>query len=396
MLARIDATNEVPEAFLAPAPPLLAAALERWFWASFNAAAACAGYGTADRLALAMIAYGEYVDRFLELTLPSLLAPGNLAALDRPLIIIHTDERGKRLLCQVMGLLIRHAQVEIYLIPEDIIALADNSTARYWLLGAAQQLHIQMTKCKGYDYHMLYPDVVYARDFFANLICLKEMGHSAILHGGISAKLDTVAAALRARNFDLSAAALHALALDHLHPRMAQFIVNGREGYPPVPLFLLAERGCLHYCCPHLNILYLAHRHLLTVPLVLFNTVDAALAQILPSDIPIYAPTRDDAIGWIELSDDDKIIAPFLACNLGECAIRFWVMCWCNKGYERYLGLDCELALPEDYLPPWPLMSPDEVSRFKEDVRKAVTETGGVSEIMLPMVVDAFERGKAA
>lgn len=395
MLDRTKQEAPSPDAFLAPAPPHYAAALERWFWVSFNAAAAKAGYGSANRLCLAMLAYGAYVDRFLDLTLPSLLAPGNLAALDSPIILVHTDDRGVELLRRAAEIVGNRARFEIHVVPQDLLDQAgEEPSNKYWLLGCAQQLQMQMAKCMGYDYHMLYPDVVYARDFFENLIRLAEHGKQAIVLGGLTTRIEKVAPIVRERGHNIAAAELNAIGLDHLHQQMTQFVVNGRAEYPSTPLFLLAGAGALHYVCPHYNIIFLAHALLHKVPLVLFNTVDAALPQVISDEAEVYAPQRADGIAWIEVSDQSRVVTPELACDLGEMAVRFWVMVWCNENYLRYLDLDCEMALPDGYVSPYPAMTETAIASYKETLRRAVRDSAGVAQIIFPMVADAFQRGR--
>jgi len=327
--------------------------------------------------------------------LPALLAPGNLDALDRPLLMMHTDERGKRLLTRVLGLLTRHAQVEIGLVPQDVLDQAhDDPANKYWLLGTSQQLAMQVAKCMGYDYHMLYPDVVYARGFFAGLARMIAAGHKVVLHGSLCTKLDQVVPLLRKQNFDVPAADLTALALDHLHEQNEQFVINGTTAYPSVPLFLAVGPGAMHYMCPHYNIVYMAHEVLAQVPLMLFNTVDACLANLIPDDVTIAAPTRHDGMTWIELSDDRRVVTPADPCGLDDLAVRFWVMCWCEPKYQRMLSLDCEMPLPADHVSPFPAMSEDTIAAYKKKVRGAIAASEKITGLILPEVAGAFERGR--
>jgi hypothetical protein len=75
--------------------------------------------------------------------------------------------------------------------------------------------------------------------------------------------------------------------------------------------------------------------------------------------------------------------------------VRFWVMCWCERRYEKYFALDCEMALPQGYAGRWPKMTDAEITSFKAKAREAVTQSAGISSTILPMVRDAFQRGKS-
>lgn len=394
MLDRTKGKSLPGEAFISPAAPAYAQALTAWFDQSFRAAQKRAGYGPVNRLALPMLAYGDYVERFLDLTLPSLLAPGNLDELYRPVILAHTDERGARLLTKAGAIIGERAEVEVHVVPTDLIEqVNDEESNKYWLLGCAQQLQMQIAKCLGLDYHMLYPDMIYAREFFSNLMKLVHTGHTAIVHGTMSGVLQDVAPRFRAGKCNFSPADLTALVLDHLHRLTRENVVNARSGYPAAPLFLYVGEGRLHYVCPHMNLIYLAHEHLFKVPLVGFNTVDAALAQVIPPEVEVYAPVAADGIAWAELSSIKRFVTPSHHCELGELALRFWVLTWCEEKFIRYINLDIEMPLPQGYRPPWAPMTEAEIADHKAAVRKAIADSRGVAKLIFRMVADAYQRG---
>jgi hypothetical protein len=286
-----------------------ATTMERWFYHEQHVAYANAVLPDGTwRLFLGMLVYGAYVDRFLRVCLPSLLAPGNVPALDEPTIVIHTDRASvDRIVAEVEKDLTRHAKVEVHIVPDAILDMVpENPANKYWLLGATHNLHMQQAKYRCHGYHMLMPDHVYADGYFANLVRLKDEGARAIVQGGLSAKLEAVAPVIEAQGGVIGPADLVGLAIENMHPQLDAFIINGRLDLPGSLLLIMIGDRAVHIVSPHMSIVYLAHDVLMRAPLRLFNTIDGQLPWFIPADVEPTVPSPSDGMVYVEVSDKDK------------------------------------------------------------------------------------------
>lgn len=302
------------------------------------------------RLCLAMLVYGNYVERFLRLCVPSLLAPGNISALFDPLIIIHTDAASFDAVDAGVEPLRKFARVEIYLVPQNIVMMAgEDKSNRYWLLSATDQLHMQQAKYRAHGFHMLMPDLVYAKGFFANLARLAVAGKSIIVQNVLSTRLEKVEKALAAVDHCIDPEELNALALDYLHPLFYPNVMNGKKDFPQGLLLLMVGKSAVHIISPHMSIFYFAHEHLMNADIRLFNTIDSQLPYLVPKDVEPYVPSANDGMALIEVSDRHRVLTSDKSCSLLEYCARFWMVGYCELGYARFSGLTSVLPLPKDY-----------------------------------------------
>jgi hypothetical protein len=345
-------------------------ALERWYRPELQRAydGAILPDGT-WRLCFGLIVYGGYVDRFVNVCLPSLLAPDNIDALNDPLIIVHTDERSVSRIAAALRQL-RSARVEIHVIPQAIIDMVpENAANKYWLLGTAHNLHMQQAKYCGHAYHMLMPDHVYANGYFKNLARLARDGKRAIVQGALSAVLENVAGRL---GRPITPERLTALALDHLHPQVMPFVMNRRDDFPPSLLLIMAGERAVHIISPHMSIVYLSHEVLMRAPSRIPSTIDGQLPFFIPDDVEPYVPMPNDGMVYIEVSDLDKAGCWDGGCTLSEFCARFWIATYCCRGFERFFGLTTELGLPAGYRHSMVALSDEKIAAIKRDVRQAV------------------------
>lgn len=335
------------------------------------------------RLCMGVIVYGSYVDRFLRLCVPSLLAKGNIRSLIDPLVIVHTDSASENRIKGGLYALRQHARVEVHVMPDHIVAMvADNPANKYWLLGAAGHLHMQQAKYRGHAYHMLMPDHVYGEGFFLNLQRLARKGRDCIVQGGLSAVMEDVEATLIERNCSIPPRELNCLALDHLHQQIQPFVVNRRDDLPGNIFLIYVGKREAHIVSPHMSIVYLSHEMLMRAPLRLFNTLDAQLPYYC-GDNP-YVPVPEDGMAYIELSASDKKFRPTGGYTLDQFVAHFWVMVYCNRDFLRYFALTTRLAFTEGYIPPWAPMGIAEIEARKTGLRSAISERYGFVRDLLP------------
>jgi hypothetical protein len=367
-------------------------AMQAWFYPNLHRARQTALTDMPDgpdgkwRLCLGVLVFGSYVERFLQLTVPSLLAPGNVRALPDPLVIVHTDAANVETLRVGLAALAEIARVEIHTVPQEILdKVGENPANKYWILGAAHNLHMQQAKYRGCAYHMLMPDHIYGAGFFANLSRLREEGKQAIVQGGLSARLEAVGPLLEAIGGAISPRKLTRLALDNLHSQMTPFIMNGRVDWPSSLLLVMIGKSAVHMVCPHMSIVYLSHEVLMRAPTRLFNTIDGQLPWFIPDDVDAYVPGPDDEMVYVEVSDDDK---PVYYANEGHtieqfCA-HFWGRLHCTRGFERFFNLTTVLPFPDGYRPPIAPMAEDAIGARKDAVRQALADNYDAVFALLP------------
>lgn len=338
------------------------------------------------RLAMGVLVFGRYVDRFIRLGVPSLLAPGNLPALEGTLVIIHTDEPGAEHMADAVAKLRAVASVEVHILPADLLAKAvEHPANKYWLLSAAHALHMHQAKYRGFAYHMLMPDHIYATGFFAGVKRLAEEGREAVIQCNISARLEDVEPHLLAANVALPPEEINALALSHVHPRMDAFILNGRdEHYWPANLYLMMVGQGVHLVSPHLSITLFSHDVLMRMPLRLFNTVDGQLPYLIPETVELYVPTPEDGMSLMEVSDAGSPFQPLGGWSLDEFCVLFWLTVFCDPAFLRFWNLTTELALPEGYVPPYPVMTEEQIAARKARAWDAVASSLDEIRPLLP------------
>ncbi|MBL8833543.1 MAG: hypothetical protein JNL71_14220 [Rhodospirillales bacterium] len=195
-------------------------------------------------LLLACVAWGEeFAGIFAKLTLPTLLAPGNLPSLveGRRASLLMIGDAAFRARLEAdpatarLDALVRRVHVEIP-------AAARANLPAIDVYGPVQILAFEAAKALGCDLALLHADLVYADGALAFLRRTGESGALAFCTQAFSAKLEPVAAALAGQQA-VAPRRLMSLAFDEMHPRSAAMVV--RADRPSIPshatLFLFAD-----------------------------------------------------------------------------------------------------------------------------------------------------------
>lgn len=261
---------------------------------------------------MGMSAWGGHIDTFLEWTLPSLMANGNLPALRdkyRVLINIHTDRDGRKYICDnlpfVNGVDFR------------IMTDANKGDDKYAQLGSHQNSDLCEAKRIGADYHLLMPDFVYSHDFFVGVLKCIKRGHKAIARLVLSTCARSAISELekyRAWNvISVPAADLATIGLRNIHPRIKHWFVEG-DKYPNIHVVAWKGEFALHMHSPHCSPVYIANEAILIPNCI--KPLDSILNQAIDSDI--YCTSINDGIVAIEISLDNEECPDQFAVGLNE------------------------------------------------------------------------------
>lgn len=263
----------------------------------------------------------HYVDRFAWYCLPSLLAPQNLAALrDNCRLVLFTDRASWAPLWNVLRGLEHGTGIEVILreIPQPVMDGIYNQQGspvdnKYWALGVAGQLCLQMAGRANMAFHMLAPDHVYAATYFENLFRIADGGYEAIAQPGISASLtqELHAELYTYKQEDGSLAIpdrdLGTMGWRHLHPQTQENMITDKtipDNLPLSHLWVWQGEDRLYLSSCHMNAAYLSPRLCAIAPTRIPATIDAELPAFFPEKF--YVPKADDGLTFIELSDASK------------------------------------------------------------------------------------------
>lgn len=286
----------------------------------------------------------KFIDRFLNLCLPSLLASGNLPHLKSGLLlVIHTDAGGLPRLKK--GLKHLKIDVRFEIIPENIMKmLPEIEFNKYWLLGACQNFYLQYARRHGMAFHMLMPDHIYSKNYFKNLARISR-GHDAIVQSTISGDVVPVEKILDkyrvGKAISINARPLMDAAFKHLHKQMQSMIMNGVDILNAVPLahcFLFVGSDYIVTYTPHTSLAYMSARLVQECPYRPYNALDTQAPYLIPPKITPYVPQIEDDMAFIEVSDDTKP-AHTHPVKLTELCFRFWVTTYFNEDYLRFMAL---------------------------------------------------------
>jgi hypothetical protein len=293
-------------------------ALDEWFKSEMRKL-----YRTPDKgqgLLMGFPIWGQkYLDRMLKYFIASILAKENLAALRGRCRIVFfvPEDTDIPLYLSQRALKPLGLEPQIITIPQSVMEEEPKSVMnKYWILGTAQNLMIQMAGWSGMAFHMAQPDHIFNADpgagYFANLFRLGEK-HEAICQLGITAAEAGAAPEIDGwRQPDGSLAvpsrSLGDIGWRHLHKQMLPGIMNGPrhipEGHPPTFWTGWQGREELHLYSCHMNPAWLSPRLCALAPTRIPATVDSELPAFIPGDF--YVPTVEDGLTFIEISDDAK------------------------------------------------------------------------------------------
>jgi hypothetical protein len=371
------ATKEVSAGFRYRGLAAYVASMERWIYPEVQRAVNRSAHWGAERMLFGCLVYGDrYVDRFIEFCLPSLLASGNVEIFRGAKFLFHTDAGNKKKLEKAFAVLESYGEVDVRVVPQDVLRrVTEHPPNKYWLLGAANFIHMHTARWGGYGFHLLMPDHIYSMGFFGNLKRLRDAGHQAIVRGGLSAKLEEVAPILKARGCAFKPEDLNALAMDHLHPQFEALILNGRDDYPISSLVVMVIEGAAVVVSPHAAAVYLSNGVLRRSGLKLFNTIDGQLPYIIPDDIIPYHPGPQDGMSYIEVSDVSKEANPRgSGWTLVDFCVEYWLLTYGDRKFVRYLKAPTIMSFPKGYKPPVKPMGESEFGKKLLEMWQAIAK----------------------
>jgi len=281
----------------------------------------------------------EFLERFSIWCLPTLGSPENIKALaGRCRLVIFRPPAARPLLFRLTNWL-RRAGIEVQYrdIPDwvmaEMVAGEDASPEereykydlQFCMIGCVQNILAHMAGRDGMGFHMLMPDHVYAKDYFANMFRLAK-NHDAIVQAGLSVNIETAAPVLEAyRNQDPAGGelvipdrALGNVAVAHMHAESLALFMNhgnlkpGEERIPRGPRLIWQSKEALHIYSCFQNAVWLAPHLMANAPIAFTSTMDCLLTEFVPpgesGEPRIYIPKPSDGMGFIEVSPPEKRI----------------------------------------------------------------------------------------
>jgi hypothetical protein len=300
----------------------------------------------------------KFVENFGKYCLPSIVSPRNLAALqNRCRIVIFSDARSTPRIMEMLDYLEPHG-IEIIFreIPGPIMEKLTKNGKHYWLLGACQNIAVQMCRRWGMALHMLQPDHTYCDGYFENLFRIQG-GVDCIAQTSISADLEPAAKDLaKYVNADKELVVpprdLATIGYKHLHKQMRMYAMNNCSLPDKMPnshyMFWQARDKLMIYCC-HMNPAWLSAELCARVPVphaagIVASTLDTRLPFIVTNGSRLYIPGPDDGMVFIELSDDTKPAVPDFVDAMGF-AMAAWGQVWFFDDFMPYFEQVCEVPI---------------------------------------------------
>lgn len=235
---------------------------------------------------IGMTCYGDHIDTFLNVCLPSLMAEGNLPSLAKERDIMFSIHTKKEDLSRLMGCVEYRWG----------ITCDATESEKYSQLGYHQNSDLQKAKKLGADYICLMPDYVYSENCFRGILKALDRGHKAIGRLVVSTKMEPMLSALKP---NISAKELATLSLMHIHSRIRNWLITP-TGYPATHVIAYVGKDTLSMHSPHIHPVYIANEVIkssaATAPL------DCALDSIIEGDI--YCPQPEDGIVIVELTPE--------------------------------------------------------------------------------------------
>jgi hypothetical protein len=255
---------------------------------------------------------------------------------------------------------------------------AEKYATQFCLIGCIQNLLVHHAGRDGMGFHMLMPDHVYAKDYFANMRRLAR-DHEAIAQAGVNVDLEAAAPALEryrdaaSKVLAIPDRALGDIAAAHLHAEsLALFMNHGDrsldykrlpERLPIGPRLIWQSPEALHvYSCFN-NPAWLSPDLCATAPTVLTDTMDCVLPDFVSGDA-FYVPTPADGMAFVEVSPPGKPVPGRWVDASTYCA-WFWARNSYTRDYHEYFQRPTlmETSTREVDLTGKPLIAADEVKR---------------------------------
>ena len=257
---------------------------------------------------LGLPVWGErYIERLTRYCLPSLLTPANSAALRKmgASFVFFTDD--------VLALWRRVAFLEragfpvrIHKIAEEVIKAASEGEVKYLMLGAVQNICVQMAARSGRGFYMLMPDVLYAAGYFESLERLAR-DHEAIVQNAPALDIEAAAADIEGFRSDgaltIPALELGDLCWKHLHQAWRTVLAD-TEGFRHFNIITWRARDGMHMASPFMAPVWLGPQLCREAPVVAPAPLDTEVPALAPRGWCIPGPS--DGMTMIELSDSGK------------------------------------------------------------------------------------------
>ena len=347
------------------------AALDEWFKAEMRKLYRTSGHGTGILMGFPI--WGQkYLDRMLQYFIASILAKENLAALRGRcrLVFFVPEDTDIPLYLSQRALKPLGIEPQIITIPQAVMMEEPKSVMnKYWVLGTAQNLMIQMAGWAGMAFHMAQPDHIFNPEYFPNLFRLGKK-HDAICQLGITAAEGPAAPEVDAwRQPDGSLAvpsrSLGDIGWRHLHKQMIPGLMNGPKCVPGAypPTFWTGWQGHdrLHLYSCHMNPAWLSSRLCALAPTRIPATVDSELPAFIKGEF--YVPTVDDNLTFLEISDDAKWELPKLP-TFEDFSLQCWSTVKFDHAYMPYFNRVSEIPIH----PQGSGMGPDEIAAQHGDL----------------------------
>lgn len=308
--------------------------------------------------------WGEkYLDRFEKYCLPSIMSPANHEAL-RGLcrMVLFTDISSySRLLHFTEGMESIGFDLDVRIIPPELMAhipsgpedpaYLQKQLNKYWILGVAGNVQIQMAKRAGMAFHMLLPDHVYSHEYFPNLFRIGAE-YDGIAQTGISANVDGAGPELLkfiqlGGHLTITDRDLGDIGWRHLHKQTRASLMNTAtipDDLPESHLWTWVGRDKLHLYCCHMNAAYIAASVVDTLGSRIPATIDAELPYFMPKRF--YVPKAGDGMTFIEVSDESKADNPKRV-GLEEFAKHCWLKTRFSRDWMPYVMQVCEVPIHE-------------------------------------------------
>jgi hypothetical protein len=244
----------------------------------------------------------DYVQRFLNYMLPSLLA--NHKALDAANveIVLYVD---RRTFAQLSHLPLP-LSIYLRLLPDGVADLLHRSPEwKYSLMSAVHNLLIHQAAQKGAGFGMAVSDIVYSSRYFERLLALGRT-HDVIVHQALIVSQDSVATDLlfwrdTKDALSISARQLGTLGWERVSGLMKSWNMNDiedpAEGVPGTHFVLWRGKDSIRMHCPHLTPVWLSNKACREAPTDIGDTLDA---RFLGS---AYMPTLEDDMALITIDN---------------------------------------------------------------------------------------------
>lgn len=234
---------------------------------------------------LGMSVWGDYVDKFLHWTLPSLMAPGNLPSIEA-VFNIHTDEEGYKKLNHL---------------PYNINFYFDvTKEDKYFQLGKHQEKDLKKAKELKADYHCLMPDFIYSENTFRGIMEASQK-HKVIGRLIMSSVQENICPELEKFRYDgvllIPHITLSTLALKYIHPGINYWLAE-EYVYPNIHIQCFEMENTLVMLSPHVSPVFIAS-DAINLPGDGWP-VDSRLDKI--TNEPIYCTKLEDGICITEIT----------------------------------------------------------------------------------------------